>query len=185
MPNWCANTLVLKHEDPAMIKRAEDAFARGEFCQEFVPCPQELRDTSAPNRNEDVDALVEKYGHADWYSFNVNEWGTKWDFGSPDGINDVQENEIVLYFDSAWAPPIRLMERLEELGFEVDMMYYEPGLAFCGRYKDGNDDYYEYTDMNADEIDIEIPSEINEAFNIAENVRDWEAENAEEDEDES
>ena len=185
MPNWCGNTLVLKHEDPAMIKRAEDAFARGEFCQEFVPCPQALRDTSSPNSNDDVDQLIEKYGYADWYSFNVNEWGTKWDFGSPDGINDVQENEIVLYFDSAWAPPVRLMEKLEELGFEVDLMYYEPGMAFCGRYRDGDDDYYEYSNMNADEIDIEIPSDINEAFNIAENMRDWEAENAEEDEDES
>ena len=185
MPNWCGNTLVLKHEDPAMIKRAEDAFARGEFCQEFAPCPQELRDTSSPNRDEDSDQLIEKYGYADWYTFNVNEWGTKWDFGSSDGINDVQENEIVLYFDSAWAPPIRLMEKLEDLGFEVDLMYDECGMAFCGRYRDGFDDFYEYGGMSADEIDEKIPQYINEAFCIAENKRMWEEENAEENEDES
>ena len=185
MPNWCQNSLTLRHEDPAMIKRAEESFARGEFCQEFVPCPQELKDTQAPNRNEDSDQLIEKYGYADWYSFNISQWGTKWDFGDSDGINDVQENEITLYFDSAWSPPIALMEKLEQLGFEVDMIYNEPGMAFCGRYSDGNDDYYEYSGMNADEVDIEIPSDINEAFAIAENMRGWEEENEEENEDES
>jgi hypothetical protein len=31
MPNWCSNMLTLTHEDPAMITRARDAFARGEL----------------------------------------------------------------------------------------------------------------------------------------------------------
>ena len=37
MPNWCNNTLVLRHADPAMITRAKDAFAAGKFLNEFVP----------------------------------------------------------------------------------------------------------------------------------------------------
>lgn len=180
MPNWCGNTLVLRHEDPAMIKRAETAFAEGRFCEEFVPCPQALKDTQSPNREGSADQLIGKYGYADWYSFAVNEWGTKWDFGHPDGINNVEENEIVLYFDSAWAPPIRLMEQLEELGFEVDLMYYEPGMAFCGHYANGFDDYYELGGMSADEVEITIPSDLNESFSISENMREWEAENEDE-----
>jgi Ferredoxin-like domain in Api92-like protein len=180
MPNWCGNTLVLRHEDPAMIKRAENAFAEGRFCEEFAPCPQELKDTQSPNRNGSADQLIEKYGYADWYSFNVNEWGTKWDFGHPEGINDVQENEIVLYFDSAWAPPVALMAKLEEMGFEVDLMYYEPGMAFCGHYVDGNDDYYELGGMSADQVEITIPSDLNESFCISENMREYEQENEDE-----
>lgn len=182
MPNWCMNTLVLRHEDPAMITRAKDAFAEGRFCDEFVPCPQALKDTTSPNREGDAGVLLEKYGYADWYSFNVNEWGTKWDFGSGDGINSFTDNELVVYFDSAWSPPITLMEKLEEQGFDVDLMYNEPGMAFCGRYSDGYDDFYEYGGMSADEIDAEIPEDINEAFCIAEHQRDWEAENEEDDE---
>lgn len=178
MPNWCGNSLVLEHSDSKMIKRAEKAFAAGAFCQEFVPCPAELKDTTAPNLNEKAaDELIKKYGYADWYSFQVNEWGTKWDFGSPDGINDVQENSITVYFDSAWSPPITLMKKLEELGFTVYLMYNESGMAFCGRYSDGDDDYYEYGNMSADEIDERIPEELNEAFCIAENQRMWEDEN--------
>lgn len=181
MPNWCSNVMTLRHEDPEMITRAKNAFAEGKFCQEFVPCPQELQDVSSPNRDEkSAAALLEKYGYADWYAFQTNEWGTKWDFGSGDGINNFTENELILYFDSAWSPPIRMMEQLEELGFTVDLMYYEPGMAFCGRYADGDDEYFEFGGMNADEIDIEIPGELNEAFCIAENQRMWEEENEDE-----
>lgn len=179
MPNWCQNSLTVRHDDPAMIKRAEESFARGEFCQEFVPCPQELKDTQSPNSNENVDQLIEKYGYADWYSFNISQWGTKWDFGDSDGINDVQEHEITVYFDSAWSPPIALMEKLEQLGFKVDLIYNETGMAFCGRYAEGFDDYYEYANLSADEIDAEIPEELNEAFAIAEQKRMWEEEEEE------
>lgn len=172
MPNWCQNTLVLNHEDPEMIKRAEKAFAEGKFCQEFYPIPAELSDTTSPNRDEkQVDILLEKYGYADWYSFCINEWGTKWDFGDSAGINDVQENEIVLYFDSAWSPPIAMMEKLEAMGFEVDLMYNEPGMAFCGRYADGNDDFYEYAGMSAADVVDFIQPELDEAFCISENMQ--------------
>lgn len=180
MPNWCQNTLVLEHEDPTMIKRAEDAFARGEFCQEFHPLPAELKDTTSPSRGDDESAvLLEKYGYADWYSFQVNEWGTKWDFGSADGINDVNENEIVIYFDSAWSPPIAMMEKLEALGFTVDLMYNEPGMAFCGRYADGFDDFYDYSGMSSEEAAANIPADLDEAFCISENMAEWESENDE------
>lgn len=180
MPNWCQNTLVLRHEDAAMITRAKDAFARGEFCQEFVPCPQELHEFDAPNRDEKAAAaLREKFGYSDWYSFQVNEWGTKWDFGDGDGINSFTDTELVVYFDSAWSPPVALMEKLEEEGFTVDLMYNEPGMAFCGRYADGNDDYYEYSGMDSAEVAANIPSELDEAFCISENMAEWESENDE------
>lgn len=181
MPNWCQNTLVLRHEDPEMITRAKNAFAEGKFCQEFVPCPQELHDVSSPNRDDkSAAALLEKYGYADWYAFQTNEWGTKWDFGSGDGINHFTENELIVYFDSAWSPPITMMEKLEELGFDVDLMYHEPGMAFCGRYSDGYDDYYELSGMDSEEVAANIPQEINEAFCISENMAEWESENEDE-----
>lgn len=181
MPNWCGNSLVLKHDNPEMIARAYKAFVDGRFCDEFVPMPDLLRDSVSPPRDEKYSQeLVEKFGYTDWYSFSVAEWGTKWDFGHGDGINEVTDSSLTVYFDSAWSPPIAMMEKLEDLGFEVDLMYDEPGMAFCGRYTAGSDECYEYGDMTADEIDIEIPGDINEAFNIAENKRMWEEENEDE-----
>ena len=179
MPNWCSNSMTLRHDDPEMIQRAYKAFVDGKFCEEFDPCPQELKDTSSPNR-VNADQLVEKYGYADWYSFQVNEWGTKWDFGSGDGINHFTENELVVYFDSAWSPPITMMEKLEELGFTVDLMYNESGMAFCGRYSDGYDDYYELSGMDSEEVAANIPEDIDQAFCISQNMAEWESENEDE-----
>lgn len=174
MPNWCENTIVVRHEDTAMIKRAVAAFDRGEFLNEFVPVPKDLTDAVSPNTTN-ADELREKYGYADWYSFCVNEWGTKWDVGSADGINDIKDNEAVFYFDSAWAPPVEFYNKLVDMGFEVDAMYHEPGMAFAGHYVNGDDDYYEYGGMSAENIANELPSELDEAFSISESVAEYEA----------
>jgi hypothetical protein len=189
MPNWCENTIVVRHEDPAMIKRAVSAFDRGEFLNEFVPVPKDLTETiSGSYGNTDEQKRHElkeefnriTHGYANWYDFCVNEWGTKWDVGSADGINDIKDNEAVFYFDSAWAPPIEFYNKLVDMGFEVDAMYHEPGMAFAGHYVNGDDDFYEYGSMSAEQIVEELPEELDEAFSISESVAEYEAEQDEE-----
>lgn len=158
MPNWCQNTLVLKHSDPAMIKRVETAFAEGKLFEEFIP-------------NE---------GDPDnWYTHNISEWGTKWDVGRPDGINQVTEYTIVLYFDSAWSPPTNGYERLMEMGFEVEATYHESGMAFCGMWDNGRDDYYEYNGLSVEEVAEQIPSELDECYSISEQVAQYESDEEE------
>lgn len=189
MPNWCENTIVVRHEDPAMIKRAVAAFDRGEFLNEFVPVPEDLRNIvagSVPVSEEEEHKLKEEfnritYGYTNWYDFCVNEWGTKWDVGSADGINDIKENEAVFYFDSAWSPPVEFYNKLVDMGFEVDAMYHEPGMAFAGHYVNGEDDYYEYGGMSAENIANELPLELDEAFSISESVAEY-AENEDDEE---
>jgi Ferredoxin-like domain in Api92-like protein len=195
MPNWCNNTLVIKHQDPAMITRAMKAFVEGKFLNEFVPIPESLHIVSGrcgADDNPEQIALeaaqksnIEQYGYKDWYDFSVNEWGTKWDVGDSDGINEVTENSLTVYFDSAWAPPCGVYEKLTDLGFEVDAMYNEPGMGFCGRWtNESGDEYYELSGRSADELDELLPKEINEAFCITEDIRMWEEENKEEEENE-
>ena len=150
MPNWCNNSVVLKHNDPAMIERARNAFNGEGLLQEFIPVPQALRDTVSGSMGEDKreaheaqqKANVEQYGYANWYDFCVNEWGTKWEIGA-DG-NPAQDipGGLMLGFDSAWSPPIAAYEKLLEMGFEIEAMYYEPGMAYAGVWDNGHDDYY-------------------------------------------
>jgi hypothetical protein len=189
MPNWCNNTLTLTHEDPAVIARAKVAFLDGKFLSEFIPCPQDLIDTVSGFVGEGQEALEakqaanrEKYGYATWYDFCVNEWGTKWDVGGGDYNEPQQEtpNDLTVSFDSAWAPPTTAYAKLEELGFKILAMYYEPGMAFAGVYEDGTDDYYEYGGLDSAGIAETLPSALDEAFGISESVAEWEAENAEE-----
>ena len=190
MPNWCNNTLELHHEDPAMIERAKKAFADGRLLAEFIPIPQSLKIVAGcvgdPDEQkkleEDTARNREVHGYGNWYDYCVNEWGTKWDVGA-DG-NPAQDipGGLMLGFESAWAPPCGAYEKLTEQGFRIRAMYFEPGMAFAGVWEDGFDDYYEYGGMSSTEIAETLPAELDEAFCISEDVAQWEAENAEEEE---
>ena len=192
MPNWCNNSVEIYHEDPAMIERVRTAFNDGRLLAEFIPIPQSLKIVAGCAGSHDSPeqiALVEAeennikaHGYKNWYDFCVNEWGTKWDVGA-DG-NPAQDipGGLMLGFESAWAPPIQAYEKLFYMGFKIRAMYFEPGMAFAGIFEDGSDEYYEYGGMDSTQIAEELPVELDEAFGISEDVAQWEAENAEEEE---
>jgi hypothetical protein len=189
MPNYCSNYLTLTHKDPAMIVRAKEALDRGEFLQEFIPVPEELQIVAGSVGNPveqakleaDTNRNIEKYGYGNWYDYCVNEWGTKWDVGGDGQEVDITEDGTMLttYFDSAWAPPTNAYEKLQDMGFGVEAMYYEPGMAFAGKWDHGSDDYYEFGSMSADQAESEIPSDVDFAFGITESIREYERENQE------
>ena len=82
----------------------------------------------------------------------------------------------------AWSPPIAAYEKLLEMGFYIRALYYEGGMAFAGVWDNGIDDYYEYGGMDSKEIADTLPIDLDEAFGISESVAEWEAENAEDEE---
>lgn len=190
MPNWCNNTVVLKHADPDMVKRARAAFIDGRLLDEFIPVPKDLHivagsvgDPDEQKKLEEQGELNRKtHGYTNWYDFCVNEWGTKWDIGGGDASVDDIEGGLMLGFDSAWAPPTGAYEKLMEQGFEIEAMYYEPGMCFAGVWEDGIDSFYEYGDMSAAEVAECFPTELDEAFGISESMAEYEAETSEEEE---
>jgi hypothetical protein len=173
-----------------MIERVRKAFDGEGLLNEFIPIPQDLRDIvagSVPVEQEAEHKLKEEfnrmtYGYTNWYDFCVNEWGTKWEIGA-DG-NPAQDipGGLMLGFDSAWSPPIGAYEKLADMGFRIKAMYYEPGMAFAGIWEDGQDDYYDYSGLDSAGIAEELPVELDEAFGISESAAEWEAENAEDEE---
>jgi hypothetical protein len=188
MPNWCNNFAVIRHEDPAKISALADAFDAGKFCDHVIPVPKDLTDTVAGSVGEDKRAEheaqmkrnLELHGAKDWYDFCVSRWGTKWDVGG-DGYTAERDddNQITVSFDSAWSPPTGVYEELVEQGFEVDAMYYESGMAYCGRFVNGDDNYTEIGDMSADQVADQIDPDIDECFGISESIREYEEENEE------
>jgi hypothetical protein len=189
MPNWCNNNLTLQHEDPAMILRAKEALDRGEFLNEFIPVPEDLKITSGFLGNGDEQKElerktaenVEKYGYGNWYDYCVGEWGTKWDVGG-DGQTDIHPDGKMLHttFDSAWAPPVNAYDKLTELGFIVGAMYYEGGMAYAGIYdSETGDEEYNLEGMNSQQVIDDIPAELDEAFGISECMAEYEAEEEE------
>lgn len=190
MPNWCNNSVEIYHDDPAMIERVRKAFNDGALLNEFIPIPQSLKIVAGcvgdPDEQkkleEDTARNKEVHGYGNWYDYCVNEWGTKWDVGA-DG-NPAQDipGGLMLGFESAWAPPCAAYEKLTEQGFRIRAMYFEPGMAFAGIWEDGIDDFYEYGGLDSAGIAEELPVELDEAFCISEDVAQWEAENAEDEE---
>jgi hypothetical protein len=161
MPNWCDNTLTLTHEDPTQIDRAITAFREGKLCQEFQPMQAELLEDES------------------WYSWRIDNWGTKWDIGGETAghVDRLSENSVYFAFESAWSPPVGFYSFLvEELGFAVDAMYYEPGMGFAGRFYDGEDQFVQWSSLEeAREI---LDDDLDQQFGIIESMEAW----AEEDE---
>jgi len=180
VPNWCGNTLTLTHEDTEMIVRAKKAFAEGRLLDEFIPVPTGLKDTISPNRDGTAEALRQQYGYASWYDFCVNVWGTKWDVGDGQGIQSWDDHELIVYFDSAWSPPVAAYEKLLDLGFTVYATYYESGCAFAGVFEDGADDYYDLSNMDSGDVQQQLPQELDDAFGISESMAEYEAEQQDE-----
>ena len=184
MPNWCSNFVQIRHENPTKLVDLAEAVREGKFCRFVLPIPQELVDTVAGHLgdsyaeelNQFKRELNKKYfGAADWYEWCVSNWGTKWDIDVPDGLESVLEL-VSFGFDSAWSPPLGVYEALVKQGFSVDAMYYEPGMGFCGRWIDGDDNYTEIGGMTSEEVADIIDSDVDEQFCISENMAEWEKE---------
>jgi len=153
MPNYCQNSLILRHKDPAMIKKAETAFDNDVFLRAFIPIPDDCVDT---------------------YQFACDNWGTKWDVLDA-WVVECSDSELSVGFDTAWSPPIEAYQKLEEMGFDITAYYYESGLSFCGSYINGKDEYYNI-DGDSNWVIANIPREIDDEFAISDNMAEYESE---------
>lgn len=132
MPNWCMNNLTISHTDKDMVQKFADAWNSGGVCQHYIPMPE----------------------GEDWYSWNVANWGTKWDFGKDEYDDPVVVKQITMksgtFYEvnvspnTAWSPPVDFYNHLMKLGYNVHASYFEPGMGFCGIYHNGHDNYVDY-----------------------------------------
>ena len=154
---------------------------------EFIPTPQELIDTVAgypgadkeAEHNAQMERNLAQFGAKDWYDWNINNWGTKWDFAL-ENIDRPDPNTVTAAFDTAWAPPIDAYRKLCALGFEIEAMYYEPGMCFVGKFtgdEDSTDDEcYEYAGETSATVREAIGEELDDYFGISEEMRQYEEE---------
>ena len=194
MPNWCDNSISISHADPAMMQRLDNAFKEGKFLNEFVPCPIELLDEVAigegyHERNEAHEAAnIEKFGHSSWYTWRIENWGTKWEISEGEFDYDPETNSATGWFQSAWSPPVTAMEALTDLGFIVELRYREEGMSFVGEYtsEDGDDCYN--VDFEDEDWRDSIPQNLIDDFNLEEdyeNYLEWNKDEEDEDDDDS
>lgn len=188
MPNWCSNSVQVAGSKE-FIQGLADAANAGEFCKYIKPVPDALTATVAGSFGEsDKQAALElqeaaniaEHGYKNWYDFCVAEWGTKWDVGGDDCYVEVTENletgkwVLNFSFDSAWAPPIEIYEAIAEAGHEIEAYYYEPGMAFCGKFTNSDGDECYNITGDSDWVVENIPEDIDVAMGISEMMASWE-----------
>ena len=182
MPNCCSNTIEIegtKEQINAFVSFLEEQNGKNWF-NFFRPCPQELVDTVSGFVGEDKQSVheaqqksnIEKYGHADWHSWSIDNWGTKWNCDAQDWMKIENPSEdqasVTFWFDSAWSPPTALYEFIESNSeFIVTASYLEEGMSFVGQFSGGMDECYEFSDLDSLE---EIPEELVDEWNLVELV---------------
>lgn len=97
---------------------------------------------------------METYGHMNWYTWCINNWGTKWDTRSGEQVSfdEVEVRGKQLWqadytFLSAWSPPTNAFLRIsmDYPSLEFTLKYWECGAGFKGIFKCKNGRVYKDT----------------------------------------
>lgn len=125
MPNWCNNVLSIYFPGDGdvpgeRLRELREFVATDDEPLSFrriLPVPVEV--------DNDPDGMV-------GYNWRVDNWGTKWE------AHEVEARpgmcEIEFFFDTAWAPPVPVVQELSRLFPDavVGLAYDEPGMDFGG-----------------------------------------------------
>ena len=185
MPNWCNNSITISGSTDTLKPIWEEAQKTG-LLNAMVPMPKELDGTTSPTPKEGVpQPLVD--GHDNWYSWRVDNWGTKWDVdleGLEFTDNGDGTSNIMGWFDSAWAPPIEAYNTFldDNDGCDITASYEEQGMDFAGVYEDredcGIDNVSEWCEAvikgtTSLEDTPELFQKLDDELELIENRREW------------
>jgi hypothetical protein len=76
--------------------------------------------------------IFEEYGHIDWYSWSIQNWGTKWNSYSFKMIKQ-SKTMVEFNFDTAWSFPEPVFDALAKEFPElvIDVAAFDEGHCFC------------------------------------------------------
>lgn len=170
MPNWCENRLTITHKDADVIDNlmAQIRADKDErLFQHIKPMPDNIfRGALGDDEREEC----ESKGIPNWYDWSCDNWGTKWD-ACHLSWHQLDDNTVEFDFDSAWSPPFGVYEELAEQGFEVEAYYVEYGMMYAGEWHCDADGLV--SDEYSDDISEFVPPNVDEVFNVSEQLAEW------------
>jgi len=113
MPNWCDNriTAVDREDFEKLKKLVKGVDHHGEEADVtfnvLVPMPPEIDRTSGGDPQDPMN----------WYNWSHTNWGTKWDACS----GGIDEENMHVYFSTAWMAPMAWYEALAKAADECDI----------------------------------------------------------------
>jgi hypothetical protein len=156
MPNWVFNDLHIEGSEEAIQKvkaqlnapytrTYEDegvvTFSNPVFAFWNIVRPPEDKLDEYEGVHGFKDGEKQGQGEFNWYNFNNREWGTKWDVGVSDNqkysettISEVSPTKISYHFQTAWSPPLSVIEALSLQNPEVEItLDYEEEQGWGGK----------------------------------------------------
>jgi len=158
MSNWCSNAFELI--GPTERIREFEAFLNSnngkDWFDFFRPCVE----------------------GEDWNSWPIQNWGCRWNCDAQDWqvkFHDQNNLSIRFWFDSPEEPPIPLYEFIhKDQSLTIFGGYLNEDLGFVGKFENGFNDYYEYSD--AESLN-EIPQDVIDEWNLEDLYEEQDATN--------
>jgi len=124
MPNWNTSEIKISLNPHARLTPAEKQ-VRWEVWRDLRNILDKwVKDGCDKENSPDVFQIIHprpKEQDEDWYDWNTDNWGTKWDMRV---FNYSFENdEIRFYGETAWNPPIGILNKLVSLGFNMKHLF--------------------------------------------------------------
>ena len=148
MPNYCWNHVTIEG-NTKQIDKIYKKLRKYKICNYFTAFGDFVLDKG--KIDDDYEAIKDRYGD----NFDtIYVYGTKWwdinDCGGIEKFSHVKDSVITVSGDSAWSPPVKLIEEIcKYYKVSATMEYEEPGCDFGGEIfidKTGivKDNCYEY-----------------------------------------
>lgn len=124
-----------------LVKFKDFGTPMSEWAQEVINKSGSERLTRMEQLGRQYLENIKNYGHQDWYSWSIQNWGTKWN-----AYNQSRDGNSIR-FDTAWSTPEPIFRKLAELfpnsEFEVKFADEDIGNN-CGivTYKNGKEEEY-------------------------------------------
>jgi len=161
IPNWCYNTLDVSgsKEDLEEFKRKVSSKNQKLDFRKIIPYDRNQRKQSKiewkqyleqnkENKNDFYNSFEQYWFNHGGYEWCINNWGTKWKACST--TLDKSKNMLKYSFDTAWAPPIpvinEIIRRFPKLVFYL--FYEELGMMFQGEIFKAENGQYIHDDCN-------------------------------------
>jgi len=147
MPNHVTNRLTIIGDVEELLKIAAGPDANGKTghaisFNTFIPMPPDILRGDVGVRET----------RPNWYRWSIDNWGTKWD--AYDVNIQPTDNGAVITLDTAWSPPIPVINKIAELFPHLSIVheFVDEGWNFAGetRYEKGQPVYQKEGDHDAD-----------------------------------
>lgn len=172
MPNWCENKItILGPEDK--LRAIWDQVQKGQgLLQALVPPPENMfRGNLGPEEMK----MCEEQDIPNWYDWQCENWGTKWDVDLEHLSLSEDGTQISGWFDSAWSPPTAAYKTfsLQNKDCSISACYIETGMQFVGHWDSyGLDDSYNYSEYSPTTIRDYIPESLIDDFDLENMISD-------------